>query len=195
MIPADPKLWWRCCFPATAAIMVSLAAPVACQPQRFSKPLAPPPLNSNSLSSGATEGVSSPSEPTQGELPATHSDSSATRSNPSAKLECSNGSVSASYRGQASYYSDKLIGNSTASGEPYDPRRMTAAHRKLAFGTRVRVTRLPDGPSVIVIVNDRGPFGSRKRIVDLSKAAAVKLKMLRAGVVPVKVEVLDCGAK
>ena len=95
-------------------------------------------------------------------------------------------------RGKASYYSDRLIGNRTASGERYDARLLTAAHRTLRFGTLVRVTRLPNGPSVTVTVNDRGPFGNSRRIIDLSRAAAERLQMLRAGVVDVSVEVLDC---
>jgi rare lipoprotein A len=94
-------------------------------------------------------------------------------------------------RGEASYYSDALAGRSTASGEPYDPRRFTAAHRKLPFGTHLRVTRKDDGRSVYVRVNDRGPFGGRGRIIDLSKVAAEELGMLRQGVTQVTVEVVE----
>lgn len=83
----------------------------------------------------------------------------------------------------ASYYSDSLAGNSTASGEPYDPNKMTAAHRTLDFGTRLRVTREGYG-EVIVTVNDRGPFVDG-RIIDLSRAAAEKIDMITAGVVEV----------
>jgi rare lipoprotein A len=98
--------------------------------------------------------------------------------------------VAAVLEGQASYYSDKLAGRSTASGEPYDPSALTAAHRSLPFGTRLRVTRADNGRSVVVRVNDRGPFGSASRIVDLSRAAAEQLDMIRAGVVAVRAEVL-----
>jgi rare lipoprotein A len=94
-------------------------------------------------------------------------------------------------RGEASYYSDSLAGRSTASGQAYDPERYTAAHRDLPFGTMLRVRRADDGRSVYVRVNDRGPFGSRKRIVDLSGAAAEELGMLRQGVVPVTIEVVE----
>ena len=94
-------------------------------------------------------------------------------------------------RGKASYYADSLAGRSTASGEPYDPKLHSAAHRKLPFGTVVRVTRQDTGAVTYVRVNDRGPFGSRDRVIDLSRAAAEELEMLRAGVVPVRVEVLD----
>ena len=93
--------------------------------------------------------------------------------------------------GRASYYSDRLAGRSTASGEPYDPERLTAASRELPFDTRVRVTRVDTGASVVVRVNDRGPFGDRRRIIDLSRAAAERLDMIREGVVDVRVEVLE----
>jgi len=96
--------------------------------------------------------------------------------------------------GLASYYSDSLAGNSTASGEPYDPGELTAASRDLPFGTRVRVTRLDeDGESmgsVTVRINDRGPFRDHRRILDLSRAAAERLDMIRAGVVRIRAEIL-----
>jgi rare lipoprotein A len=92
--------------------------------------------------------------------------------------------------GKASYYADSLVGRSTASGEPYDPKKLTAAHLSLKFGTRIRVTRVDTGASVVVKVNDRGPYGGRGRIVDLSRKAAEKLDMIRAGVIDVRVKVL-----
>lgn len=91
--------------------------------------------------------------------------------------------------GQASYYSDKLHGNTTASGEKYDKRAMTCAHKTYPFGTVLKVTNMSNGNSVKVTVNDRGPFKAG-RIVDLSGAAAEKLQMKMAGVVSVKVEVI-----
>jgi len=96
-------------------------------------------------------------------------------------------------KGQASYYSDSLAGNHTASGDVYDPRKHTAAHRKLPFGTVVRVTRVDTGGVTYVTINDRGPFGSSDRIIDLSRVAAEDLSMMKAGVVKVLVEVLDKG--
>lgn len=95
-------------------------------------------------------------------------------------------------RGQATYYGDKFAGRKTASGERYQPDVLTAAHRTLPFGTRVRVKRLDgNGEVVCVRINDRGPYAKRgTRIIDLSKAAAKELAMLRAGVVRVEVEVL-----
>lgn len=93
-------------------------------------------------------------------------------------------------RGKATWYGGKFHGRKTASGERFDKHAMTAAHRKLKFGTRVRVTNQKNGRSVVVRINDRGPFGGKGRIIDVSEAAARKLGMIRAGVVPVHVEVL-----
>ncbi len=90
-------------------------------------------------------------------------------------------------RGLATYYDESQM---TASGERFNPNAFTAAHRTLPLGTRVRVTNQKNGRSVEVRINDRGPFGNRDRIIDLSKAAARELHMLDAGVVPVSVEVL-----
>ena len=95
--------------------------------------------------------------------------------------------------GLATYYSNSFAGRQTSSGEPYDPRRRTAASRDLPFGSIVRVTRRDTGAQVLVRINDRGPFGSHKRILDLSRAAAADLGMLRAGVVKVRAEVLVLG--
>jgi rare lipoprotein A len=93
--------------------------------------------------------------------------------------------------GKATYYGNSLAGNKTASGEVYDPKRFTAAHRKLPFGTVVRVVRPDTKKYVYVTVTDRGPFGSRDRIIDLSYVAAERLGMLRQGVVSVRLEVVE----
>lgn len=95
--------------------------------------------------------------------------------------------------GRASYYSDRFEGHSTASGEPYRARELTAASRDLPFGTLVRVVRVETGASVVVRINDRGPFGDRERILDLSRAAAEALDMTRIGVVDVRAEILERG--
>jgi len=95
--------------------------------------------------------------------------------------------------GKATYYSDSLAGNHTSNGEVYDPSRKTAASRDLPFGSVVRVVRRDTGASVLVRINDRGPFGNRKRILDLSRAAARELGMLGRGVVDVRAEVLHLG--
>ena len=88
--------------------------------------------------------------------------------------------------GFASYYADSLHGNKTASGERYDKDKLTAAHPWLPFGTRLLVTNLKNGRTVEVRVNDRGPF-IKGRIIDLSRAAAKKLKMIRSGIAKVTI--------
>ncbi len=90
----------------------------------------------------------------------------------------------------ASYYGARHHGRKTASGEPFNQHALTAAHRTLPFGTRVRVTNLNNKKSVIVRINDRGPY-AKGRIIDLSAQAARELNMIRAGVVPVRVERLE----
>ena len=89
--------------------------------------------------------------------------------------------------GYASFYGDKYDGGKTANGETFHQNKLTAAHKKLPFGTMVKVTNLSNNKTVIVRVNDRGPF-VRTRIIDLSKAAAQQLNMINAGVVKVKIE-------
>lgn len=91
--------------------------------------------------------------------------------------------------GEASYYGNELAGRPTASGERFDPEGLTAAHRTLPFGTRLRVTNVSNGKSVIVRVNDRGPF-SGNRVLDLSHSAARNIGMLRRGEARVRMEVL-----
>lgn len=91
--------------------------------------------------------------------------------------------------GLASFYSDKFRGKITASGEVYDQRKLTAAHRTLPFNTRIRVTNLNNKRAIIVKVNDRGPF-TKDRILDLSKAAAIKLGFIKNGVTKVMLEIL-----
>lgn len=95
----------------------------------------------------------------------------------------------AAQTGAASFYS---IPQLTASGESFNPGAMTAAHRSLPFGTRVRVTSLASGRSVIVRINDRGPF-TGGRIIDLSSAAAGALGMRHSGVARVRIEVIGRG--
>jgi rare lipoprotein A len=91
-------------------------------------------------------------------------------------------------RGLASWYGGKHHGGPTASGERFNKNAMTAAHRTLRMNTRVRVTNQRNGRSVVVRINDRGPYG--RAVIDLSEAAARQLDMIVAGVVPVKIEVL-----
>lgn len=92
--------------------------------------------------------------------------------------------------GVASYYHDSLHGNKTASGKIYNKNQLSAAHKSLPLGTRVRVTEQGSGRSVILEVNDRGPF-IKGRIIDLSRRAATELGMIKKGLAKVKVEVLS----
>jgi len=91
--------------------------------------------------------------------------------------------------GIASWYGGKHHGGPTASGEKFDKNAMTAAHRTLKMGTRVRVIRKKNNRSVVVRINDRGPY-SKGRIIDLSEAAARQLDMIEDGIAQVRVEVL-----
>lgn len=99
--------------------------------------------------------------------------------------------ASASQCGKASWYK---MGTRTASGEPMNANALAAAHRTLPFGTKVRVVNLKNGRSVIVRINDRGPF-IRGRVIDLTRGAAVKLDMIRTGTANVRVTVLDGGKR
>ena len=92
--------------------------------------------------------------------------------------------------GVASYYGAKFHGRKTASGERFDMHAMSAAHRNLPFGSRVRVTHLRNGRSIIVRINDRGPF-VKGRIIDLSYAAAKKLNMVGDGLAKVRIQLLS----
>ena len=91
--------------------------------------------------------------------------------------------------GLASYYSSEFHGSATATGHAYDERQLTAAHRSLPFGTRVRVTNIASGRSVVVTITDRGPF-VRGRIIDVSWKAARELGFLRTGLARVRVETI-----
>jgi len=92
--------------------------------------------------------------------------------------------------GVASYYHDRFHGRTTANGERFDQGAYSAAHKTLPLGTRVRVTRLDSGKSLVVRINDRGPF-KKGRIIDLSRRAARDLGMIQEGLTKVKVEVIS----
>jgi rare lipoprotein A len=93
-----------------------------------------------------------------------------------------------SQQGEISYYADKFHGRRTASGKRFDKNAFTAAHRTLPFGTKVEVTNLSNGKSVIVEINDRGPY-SEDRILDLSPAAARKIGLIGKGTAEAKIVV------
>jgi rare lipoprotein A len=96
--------------------------------------------------------------------------------------------------GVVSWYGAQFHDRKTASGERFDSGALTMAHPKLPFGTMVRVTNLRNGRSVVVRVNDRGPFVG-KRIADLSQAAAAEIGMMHRGVARARIEVLDADAE
>ncbi len=97
------------------------------------------------------------------------------------------GSAEAATTGLASYYK---VGKRTANGEYYNPNGMTAAHRKLPFGTMLKVTNLRNGKTVVVRVNDRGPF-IKRRVLDLSFGAAKVIGLHRSGLTQIRFDVLD----
>lgn len=99
-------------------------------------------------------------------------------------------SASAPEMGTASYYADKYHGRPTASGEIFDMHKLTAAHPTLPFGTVIKVTHAGNNRSVIVRINDRGPFVAG-RIIDLSLAAAEQLQMVEGGLASVKLEIIS----
>lgn len=95
-------------------------------------------------------------------------------------------------RGKASWYGKRFQGRKTACGEPFDMYRFTAAHRTLPFHTIVRVWDERTRKSVIVRINDRGPYG-KGRVIDLSYGAASDLGMIQRGIIPVRLDVLQWG--
>jgi len=92
-------------------------------------------------------------------------------------------------QGKASWYGPGFHGRRTANGERFNTWAYTAAHRSLPFGTKVRVTNLRNGEAVVVRINDRGPYIGG-RVIDLSKAAAQAIGMIRSGTAPVRIEIL-----
>ncbi|MCQ0989369.1 septal ring lytic transglycosylase RlpA family protein [Jiella marina] len=91
--------------------------------------------------------------------------------------------------GNASYYGKRFHGRTTANGERFNMNAMTAAHKTLPFGTKVRVTNSRNGKSVVVRINDRGPYHGG-RVIDLSRAAASRIGMIHSGTAPVKIDIL-----
>jgi len=92
--------------------------------------------------------------------------------------------------GHASWYGEEFAQRPTASGERYDPGKLTGAHRTLPLGSRVRVTNLQNGRSVLVTINDRGPYAGR-RAIDLSYGAARALGMVERGIARVRIELVE----
>ena len=99
--------------------------------------------------------------------------------------------VSADQAGLATWYGGSFAGKKTANGERFDPTKYTAAHRKLPFGTWVEVRRADTGRRVRVRINDRGPFGDERRIIDLSRKAAEDLDLIREGLSRVELRIVS----
>jgi rare lipoprotein A len=93
--------------------------------------------------------------------------------------------------GHASYYGNEFAGRRTANGEIFNPNAMTAAHRTVAFGSKVKVTHLGNGREVTVRINDRGPWGRKGRVIDLSHAAAKQIGMHHSGTAKVRLTLLS----
>ena len=93
--------------------------------------------------------------------------------------------------GLATWYGDRFAGKKTSNGEVFDPRALTAAHRTLSFGTWVEVRRVDTGRTVRVRINDRGPWGDDRKVIDLSRAAAQRIDMIGEGVVRVELRVVS----
>jgi rare lipoprotein A (peptidoglycan hydrolase) len=110
---------------------------------------------------------------------------------PAVRVE-TGGSYTAYEEGMASYYADEFNGRKTSNGEIFDMNKLTAAHKSLPFNSVVKVTNLDNQLSVIVRVNDRGPF-VEGRIIDLSLAAARSINMVGSGTAKVSVEVIEFG--
>lgn len=107
-------------------------------------------------------------------------------SSPQSRLEYSGNYTE---RGIASYYADKYQSRKTASGERFNQFARTAAHKRLPFGSIVRVTNIKNGKSVVVRINDRGPF-VKGRIIDLSKSAFNAIGSTRSGIIDVKIKIV-----
>lgn len=106
------------------------------------------------------------------------------------------GTTTEPVKGICIYYNDKFQGHVAASGEKYDKRALTAAHRTLPFGTMVKVTNLENNKSVVVRVNDRGPQGgSKAKIIEITSRAAKEIDMIKKGKVQCQMEVVESGKK
>jgi rare lipoprotein A len=97
-------------------------------------------------------------------------------------------------KGIASYYHNSLHGRKTASGQIYNKNKLSAAHKTLPLGTKVRVTDVKTGREIVVRINDRGPF-VKGRVIDLSRSAAKELGIIQRGVAKVEVEVLSVPSR
>jgi rare lipoprotein A len=93
------------------------------------------------------------------------------------------------------YYNDQFQGHILASGEKYDKDALAAAHKTIPFGTMVKVTNLKNNKSIVVRINDRGPHGSKTKIIEVTSRAAGELDMIKDGKAKVQIEVVESGTK
>jgi rare lipoprotein A len=114
------------------------------------------------------------------------------KSSPEKATVQTGGKVLLTLEGVASYYANDFHGKLTSNGEVFDMNSLTAAHRTFPFGTKIRVTNLENGQSVVVRVNDRGPF-KEGRIIDLALGAAKEINLVKTGTARVRLEVLEWG--
>lgn len=135
---------------------------------------------------GPSDGAAPAETPAQRPAPDTSTGAQPAPAPPTAKKSPA-GPAKLPQTGQASWYGAQHHGKRTASGTPYDQTALTAAHRSLPFGTRIKVTNLANGKSVEVEINDRGPYAGN-RIIDLSRAAAEALGMIESGTATVRLE-------
>lgn len=135
-------------------------------------------------------GCSSSPRFTRGEAPPRSTNGGAAPARPATPM--SKTGVLLTLEGVASYYADDFHGKQAANGERFDMNALTAAHRTFPFGTEVRVTNLANTKSVVVRINDRGPF-KEGRLIDLSLRAAKDLDIVGAGTAKVRLEVLRWG--
>jgi len=108
------------------------------------------------------------------------------------RIQQKSGKILLTLEGIASYYANDFHGKQTSNGEIFDMNALTAAHRTFPFGTKVRVTNLENNKTVVVRINDRGPF-KEERMMDLSMGAAIEIDLIRTGTARVRLEVLEWG--
>jgi len=144
-----------------------------------------------STTDATTVGTTKPKEKTNKESKEKTNKKSKEKANKKQKNSKKKKKIKTAYlgKGKASFYSNKFRNRRTASGERFKQSKLTAAHRKLPFGTKVKVTNIKNGKSVIVRINDRGPF-IRGRVIDLSRSAFKKIGHTRSGVIRVKLEIV-----
>ena len=165
------------------ALFPTRAAALPAEPADTSRPVAPPAV----LASAANVAAPAPAAAPRAAEPADVASE--------ASAETSSEATGAFFQeGHSSYYAHELAGRPTASGEPFNPEGLTAAHKTLPLGTRVRVTSVQNGKSVIVRINDRGPF-VRGRILDLSLAAARAIGLRSSGGGDVRIHILGRGPR